>query len=118
MRDKLTAKRLYERVLGLTEDPVYKEWNSKTGPLTLSDASGRVHFALFEVDEPKPTNVWAFGATGSDWLAWRAHLKALAVPLRLADHGLTYSLYFSDPFGHQHEITTAEVAVVRTGLAQ
>lgn len=37
--------------------------------------------------------------------------------LRIADHKLAYSLYFSDPWGNLHEMTTYERDLVAAQLA-
>jgi catechol-2,3-dioxygenase len=64
---------------------------------------------LFETDSAsKNISAIAFGATGEEFLAWKAHLENQGLELRIADHKLAYSLYFSDPWGNYHEITTYE----------
>ena len=40
------------------------------------------------------------------------HLREQELEFRLADHTLAWSIYFSDPFGNYHEITTYEHALV------
>jgi catechol 2,3-dioxygenase len=110
------AEPWYQSVLGFKRLEAFMSWAVDGGPLTLEDASGKVHLALFESDQP-PTSTIAFGASGEEFLAWRAHLQEQGLELRLADHSLAWSLYFSDPFGNYHEITTYEHDLVRRQLA-
>jgi catechol 2,3-dioxygenase len=110
------AEPWYQSVLGFKRLEAFMSWAVDGGPLTLEDASGKVHLALFESDQP-PTSTIAFGASGEEFLAWRAHLEEQGLELRLADHSLAWSLYFYDPFGNYHEITTYEHDLVRRQLA-
>jgi catechol-2,3-dioxygenase len=61
--------------------------------------------------------VIAFGATGEEFLNWKAHLEDHGLKLRVTDHKLAYSLYFSDPWHNSHEITTYERDYVAAKLA-
>jgi hypothetical protein len=88
-------------------------WAIKGGPLTLEDSAGRVHLALFEREHPSSSTAVAFGATGKQFLAWKAHLERQGVELRITDHALAYSLYFHDPDENLYEITTYEHTYVR-----
>lgn len=110
------AEPWYQSVLGCKRIEAFMSWAVDGGPLMLEDASGKVHLALFESDQP-PTSTIAFGATGEEFLAWKAHLEQQALELRIADHDLAWSLYFHDPFGNYHEITTYEHDLVRGQLA-
>ena len=103
----------YERVLGLTVVESLAHWADGGGPLTLTDASGRIHIALFE-REPRPCrSTVALGVEGAAFIAWRAHLTTqLPAPPTLEDHRLSWSLYFADPDGNPYEITTYDVAEV------
>ena len=58
----------------------------------------------------------AFGATGSEFLAWKEKLEGHGLNLRVTDHTMAYSLYFTDPFGNLHEITTYERDYVASQL--
>ncbi|PLW70650.1 VOC family protein [Pseudohalioglobus lutimaris] len=102
----------YQRVLGFSRDEGLAVWAVDGGPLTLKNDDGTVHLALFESADPRPASTVAFGATGDEFLAWLEHLKAQAVDVRLADHSLAWSMYFVDPDGNCHEITTYDHAVV------
>ena len=104
--DRAAAERWYEEVLGLRRVERLMVWATEHGPLTMEDADGAVHLALFEVAEPAGESTVAFGASAEGFLAWKEHLEACALPLRLTDHELAYSLYFHDPYGNMYEITT------------
>jgi len=91
-------------------------WAVENGPLTLENPEGTVHLALFESDR-SPTSTIAFGASGEEFLAWKAHLESHAIDLRITDHQLAWSMYFSDPFGNCHEITTNDYDMVSKQIA-
>ncbi|HEY9025100.1 MAG TPA: VOC family protein, partial [Burkholderiaceae bacterium] len=46
--DRAKAERWYAEVMGFSRVPELEEWAADGGPLTLGNASGSVHFALFE----------------------------------------------------------------------
>lgn len=100
------AEEWYEKVLGFRRVEALMAWAVKNGPLTLENPEGNIHLALFERENHPDTSAIAFGASGEEFLAWKAHLEAQGLKLRLADHKMAYSLYFNDPYGNMHEITT------------
>ena len=100
------AEKWYESVLGFKRVEKFMAWAVKNGPLTLENSEGNVHLALFEREDHPDTCTIAFGATGEEFLAWRAHLEDHGLKLRITDHELAYSLYFMDPWGNLHEITS------------
>lgn len=51
----------------------FMAWAVKDGSLTLEDAGGNIHLALFESDRDPDTNI-AFGASGEEFLAWKTYL--------------------------------------------
>lgn len=99
------AEAWYESVLGFKRVEALMAWAVKNGPLTLEDPGGNIHLALFESDKG-PDSTIAFGASGEEFLKWKAHLEDQGLELRVADHKMAWSLYFHDPFGNYHEITT------------
>lgn len=103
---KEEAKQWYEDVLGFTTLDSLKAWDTANGPLTLEDEGGNIHLAIFEKDGPANESSIAYGTDGDTFLEWKAHLERKGLKLRLADHELAYSLYFHDPWGNYHEITT------------
>ncbi|MFT5051206.1 MAG: catechol 2,3-dioxygenase [Chlamydiales bacterium] len=118
VRDRNAAADWYAATLGFERVARYAFWaKDARGPLTIADPPGSIHLALFETDKPT-TDTIAFGASGPEFMAWRAHLDARSIATRLADHDLSYSMYFSDPDGNMHEITTYEPDDVRDQLGQ
>lgn len=112
------AEEWYRSVLNFKRVDALMPWAVKNGPLTIENLEGTVHLALFESDSPDSTNVIAFGATGEEFLSWKAHLESLGLTLRVTDHKLAYSLYFKDPWRNSHEITTYERDYVAGKLAE
>ena len=111
------AEEWYESVLGLKRVDALMDWAIKNGPLTVEIPEGTIHLALFESDRPVAISAIAFGASGKEFLDWKAHLEGNGLELRLTDHKLAYSLYFSDPWKNTHEITTYERDYVAKQLA-
>lgn len=102
------AEKWYKTVLGFKRIDALMAWAVKNGPLTIENPEGSVHLALFESDNPSSLSAIAFRASGDEFLAWKTHLESHGLELRLTDHHLAYSMYFSDPWGNLHEITTYE----------
>ena len=100
------AEEWYDEILGFKRVEKFMVWAVKNGPLTLENPEGNVHLALFERKDYPDTSAIAFGATGEEFLSWKAHLEDHGLDLRISDHKLAYSLYFNDPWGNLHEITT------------
>ena len=112
------AEKWYESVLGFRRVEKFMVWAVKNGPLTLENPEGDIHLALFEREGHADTSAIAFGATGTEFLTWKTHLEEQGLKLRITDHKLAYSLYFSDPWGNLHEITTYEHEHVRENLEE
>ena len=110
------AEQWYEDVLGFKRLEAYMSWAVPGGPLTIENADGNVHLALFERENQDGSTAIAFGAAGEEFLAWKAHLEAKGIELRISDHDLAYSLYFYDPDNNMHEITTYDHEYVREKL--
>jgi catechol 2,3-dioxygenase len=115
VKDRQASALWYKEVLGFTPVADLQSWATATGPLTLGNAAGTVHLALFE-SEREPDSVIAFGSTGEQFLLWKAHLEARELEIRLANHDLAWSMYFHDPDGNYHEITTYDHAHVASQL--
>lgn len=114
VRERTAAEAWYARVLGLTRLPHLAHWAEGGGPLTLGDAAGVLHLAVFERAGTAPLvsgrGTVALRVDAAAFAAWRTHLaQALGRELPVADHGLTHSIYFSDPDGNPFEFTTDEV---------
>ena len=100
------AEEWYQTVMGFKRIDALMPWAVKNGPLTVEDPGGNVHLAFFETDDHPNTSAIAFGTSGEEFLAWKAHLEGHDLELRVTDHKMAYSLYFNDPWGNLHEITT------------
>ncbi len=111
------AEEWYGSVLNFKRVDSLMGWAVKNGPLTIENPEGTIHLALFESDSPERTNVIAFGTTGDEFLRWKTHLECQGLKLRVTDHEMAYSMYFSDPWQNSHEITTYERDYVAAKLA-
>ncbi|MCZ6500215.1 MAG: VOC family protein [Gammaproteobacteria bacterium] len=111
------AEEWYQTVMGFKRVDALMPWAVKNGPLTVEDPEGNVHLAFFERDDNPDTSAIAFGTSGEEFLAWKSHLEGHDLELRVTDHKMAYSLYFSDPWGNLHEITTYERDYVAEHLA-
>lgn len=115
--DWSSAQDWYGDVLGFRRVEAFDAWAVPGGPLTIESADGSVHLALFERENPPGYSVIAFGTSGEEFIAWKRHLEDKGLELRVTDHTLAYSLYFSDPDNNLHEITTYDHELVRSRLA-
>ena len=107
--DRAAAETWYRDALGLQLVPVLAFWASDGGPLTIANAAGSVHLALFERPREKNRSVVAFSVDAENFMAWQAHLqRALGAAPALEDHSLSWSMYFHDPDGNPYEITSYE----------
>ena len=111
--DRVAAEKWYAQVLDFRRIPELEFWAPGNGPLTIGNPSGTVHVALFERPPLPCRSVIAFGVTAKEFLAWRAHLAGvLGETIKVFDHDVTWSLYFSDPDGNPYEITTEQYAAL------
>ena len=110
--DKQQALAWYQKHLGFEVVESLRFWDGKNGPLVIEDKSKSVHLALFEREEFEPLTSVAFGASGEDFIEWKKYFESQGIDLRVANHTVSWSLYFEDPFGHNHEITTHDHEVV------
>ena len=105
--DRHAAEKWYTRVLGLKPITYLSAWAVDGGPLTLGNAEGTVHLALFERPVETCRSTIAFSVPASHFAEWQAHLsKVLESDLTPVDHSVSWSLYFTDPDGNPYEITT------------
>ena len=112
--DRVAAEAWYARMLGFTRIVALESWAADGGPLTIADASGAIHVALFEGAPIRTRSTLAFGTDAVQFLAWRQHLaQVLGHSVSQEDHGMALSLYFSDPDGNPFEITTYEHEAAR-----
>jgi catechol 2,3-dioxygenase-like lactoylglutathione lyase family enzyme len=109
VKDRPAAEAWYARVLGLTRMAEYEHWAQDGGPLTLADAAGHLHLALFQRPPQGGLPTIALRVSAAGLLDWRAHLRReLGQAPALVDHGESRSIYFSDPDGNGFEITSYE----------
>lgn len=118
VENKQTALKWYKEILGFRAVDAFADWNTERGPLTIEDSSGTIHLALFTRDKQPPVTSIAFKASGEQFLLWQAHFAQHQIKLRVADHQLTWSMYFKDPDGNMHEITTDEHQYVTDNIVQ
>ncbi len=111
------AEAWYSRILHMRRVEALMPWAIKNGPLTIENSEGTIHLALFEVDDHPGTSAIAFGVDADGFMRWKNHLEAEGLKLRITDHKLAYSLYFSDPWENLHEITTYERDAIADKLA-
>ncbi|WP_246128545.1 VOC family protein [Pleionea sediminis] len=110
--DKKKAKDWYCENLGFSPVKEFQDWDNEEGPLVIKSATGEIVFALFERDKYSKITSIAMKTDGNGFNQWRQHLINLGVLERVSDHGKTWSLYFQDPFGHNHEITSWDVELI------
>ena len=114
--NKKEAEQWYRETLGFHVVEKLSVWDTEYGPLTIEDSSGQVHFALFESENFEPLTAVAFKTDGKSFLQWKDYLEAKDLLSRCSDHKVAWSLYFLDPYGHSHEITTYDVDEVKSGI--
>jgi len=116
--DRKAAEKWYAEALGFKRIAALEFWAPNGGPLTIADAAGSAHLALFERPSTASRSTIAFGVSATAFLAWRAHLgEVLGETIEVFDHQVTWSLYFSDPDGNSFEITTDQYAELAAELA-
>lgn len=117
--DRARAERWYREVLGFVRVPELEAWAADGGPLTLGDAGGQIHLALFERPAQPNRATLALRTDAAGLARWFAHLsRHLGTAPTVQDHALSLSLYFSDPDGNPYEITTYEHAAARQALGR
>lgn len=115
--DRAASEEWYARVMGLGRVAELEFWAPNGGPLTIGNASGTIHLALFERPAEKCRSTIALAVTASGLLAWRRHLaQVLGHSVEVVDHEVSWSLYFSDPDGNPYEITSYEYDAFASAL--
>ncbi|NNE59717.1 MAG: VOC family protein [Woeseia sp.] len=111
------AEAWYKKVMGFKRIDALMGWAVNGGPLTIENPEGTVHLAMFEKSDQPDMSAVAFGANADEFLEWKEHLEGHGLKLRLTDHKMAYSLYFSDPWCNRYEITTYDRDHVAEKLA-
>ena len=110
--DRPKAEEWYRRILQLHRSQELEFWSSGGGPLTIQNASGSIHIALFERPAQPCRSVVAIRVNAEGYRAWKAHLERVLPGLvSEQDHEASLSLYFCDPDGNPYELTTYDVAM-------
>ncbi len=104
------AAEWYKNILGFNIVPELAFWDEGKGPLTLEDSAATTRLALFE--RQGISNGIAFAATGEQFMAWLAHFAQHNIKTIVADHTVTYSVYFKDNSGNNHEITSHDYSYI------
>ena len=110
--DKKKSFEWYQSILGFTVYEPFKFWDDDKGPLTIEDSSRTIHLALFTKTDQPPSSSIAFKATGKEFIKWKEHLVSKGLNLRVADHTITWSMYFKDIDDNVFEITTYDYELV------
>lgn len=127
--DRARAATWYRDVLGLAVVVEHAHWAVDGGPLTVSGDGGKSGVALFEGAAPssdgEKRRVIALRAAGEVFLEFVAGVERLALVDRhgaavraadVVDHGESFSIYFSDPWGNPFEVTTYDAELIRARL--
>lgn len=118
--DRLAAEQWYATVLGFERVKSLEVWFEEGGPLTIGQGIGHsighggVHLALFESDTTRTSTTIAFSVDAKNYELWKIQLKQHAVSFTESDHDVSWSIYFSDPYGNPYEITTYEYDAIYT----
>lgn len=109
VQDLRAAERWYQRVLGFERSRELEFWAADGGPLTIQNASGSVHLALFDRSHEKNISTVALKVTAQQYGRWLSHLqRELDGEVTIEDHTVSLSIYFKDPDGNPFEVTTYE----------
>ena len=114
VRDVARSVAWYRDVLGLE-----RRYSDAWGDVPSVMGIGTTSIALFPVGthtpEPPPgrgtiaMRHLAFRSTAATFVGAQQELKRRQIPFEFQDHGISRSIYFLDPDGHQLEITTYEI---------
>lgn len=117
--DRVAAEVWYDRVLGFRRIPEYEHWAADGGPLTIANASGSVHIALFERPASARHATLALLVSREGFSQWLSHARAeIDASIEPEDHGMSWSIYFRDPDGNPFEITSYEYDGIATDLGK
>ena len=129
--DRRTAAQWYRDVLGLEVISKFEHWaEDPRGPLMIGTKLGDTKLALFEgqptgSQETVGFHLVAFRVNAESFSQFIADLGKLQLrdkhgrivdPGLVSDHGMAYSIYFCDLYGHQLEITTYDYDEAKAAL--
>lgn len=120
--NRYEAASWYERVLGLQIVPECESWAVGGGPLMISSDGGSTKLALFEGEPAASSRTAAFlrvafRVTAAGFVEFLERNPDLVTKDAVVDHQLSYSVYFTDPWGHQLEVTTYEYGDTSAAIA-
>jgi hypothetical protein len=105
-------------MLGFQVSKAFEFWaEDANGPLTIEDASGTIHLALFTRSVFEPSTAIAFNTSGAEFLKWKTYLEDKHVLKRCSDHDASWSLYFYDLDNNMHEITSYDYLHIAQALS-
>jgi catechol 2,3-dioxygenase-like lactoylglutathione lyase family enzyme len=114
VRDVRRSAAWYQDVLGLE-----RRYEEAWGDFPAVVAAGQTSIALFPVQGAEPKGRpgrdtlamrhLAFRVDAANFVRARRALEARGMAVERQDHGIAHSIYFSDPDGHELEITTYEL---------
>jgi catechol 2,3-dioxygenase-like lactoylglutathione lyase family enzyme len=119
--DRDAAVAWYREWLGFEPMPAHADW-AATGPIMLTNDRGQTMLALFRGEplgqnQPKGWRRVAWRASAAEFAAFRRRFQlsgqAIHGPM---DHQVSWSVYFSDPWGNLLEVTTYDYAEARAAL--
>lgn len=114
VQDRQTAERWYQQILGFERSRELEFWAAEGGPLTIQNASGSVHLALFDRSHETNISTVALKVTAQQYGRWLSHLqRELDGEVTIEDHTVSLSIYFKDPDGNPFEVTTYEYDVAK-----
>ncbi len=129
--NRTEAAKWYEAILGLEVLPEFQFWSDDTnGPLMIGTASGGTKLALFQgcplgSERAVGFHLVAFRVSGEAFLTFHSQIESLRLVdsnglfvhrNHWKDHTKAISIYFSDPWGNQLELTTYDHETVRSAL--
>jgi catechol 2,3-dioxygenase-like lactoylglutathione lyase family enzyme len=129
--DRAKAAEWYSRVLGLEPASELSEWAiDPEGPLFLSTREGHHCLALVQGNiehNRSGDHTVAFTVSARDFIAFMNELNDLHLVDRdgsnvsrndVADHDLSWSIYFLDPDGNRFELTSYEYPEIEAHIQQ
>ena len=122
--DRDVAAEWYSRILGLQRSKELETWaDDPMGPLILIAGDGNPALSLFARQSKavsRDTTI-AFRTSGAEFLAFCDNLENMEVidksgikltKASMVDHGLSWSVYFVDPYENRLEVTTYDYDLV------
>lgn len=113
--DRDRAVEWYETVFGFEVAEEYESWAQGAGPLVIASPDRTVSLALFAGGGDRAGADASPLALDTDADGFLAFLDADATPVDrsdVVDHRLSYSVYLTDPWGYEYEVTTYDYDVV------